>query len=146
MTTMSRAIKTAGVAIPVNKRCWLWLQEHGTHTGTEVAHALKIKPSVSSSILSQMVARDMLHGDRKLDDRLGRKVFHYTVRGKTFELKPLKKVEKLVSVDDSTKLGQLMLQELLPKKSKVETILDNLSVTEAFEVYTRLKQMFNQKE
>ena len=65
MSTISKALKDAGIAPPVNKRIWQWLKDQGPHTGAEVAVGLNVKGSVSSSMLSQMAERKMVNVEKK---------------------------------------------------------------------------------
>ncbi len=139
MATLGKAIKDAGIAIPTNKRIWQWLKDQNkAHTSTEVAIALNLKSSISSSMLSQMQERKMVGGEKRFSQHLGRNVTYYSAIGKTFAVLPVPK--KIAS----TEITEVI--DVAPKQSKTDTLLSNLSVVEAYDLYQRLHVMFNPKE
>lgn len=142
MTTLPKALKEAGVSIPVNRRIWQWLKDQGSHTSSEITKGLNITASSTSSILSQMVERKMVSADKKHSEHSGRSVTYYTAIGKSFVLLPSPKKQP-ERKNEVVVAGPV---EVLPKKSKVEEILDSLSVVDAFELYKRLDVMFNPKK
>ncbi len=141
MTTLPKAIKEAGISIPVNRRIWQWLKDQGPHTGSEIAKGLNISTASASSMLSQMADRKMVSEDKKVSQHLGRAVTYYGAIGKTFVLLPLPKKQ----AEKKKEMVVFAPVEVLPKKSKVEEILDSLSVVDAYDLYKRLDGMFNQK-
>ena len=141
MTTLPKALKEAGIAIPVNRRIWQWLKDQGPHTSTEVAAALNITNASASSILSQLANRKMVTEDKRVSRLARRPVTYYGAIGKTFVLLPIIKVKTQVKKEVVVPVPI----EVLPKKSKVEDILDSLSVVDAYDLFQRLNMMFNQK-
>ena len=142
MTTLPKALKEAGISIPVNRRIWQWLKDQGPHTSSEVAASLNITAASASSMLSQMADRKMVSEDKKQSKHVGRPVTYYGAIGKTFVLLPLPKKQ----TDKKNELVVTEPVELMPQKTKVEQFLDSLSVVDAYELYKRLDVMFNPKK
>ena len=140
MTTMTKAISDAGIIkVTTSKKIWQWLKDNGPHTCVEVGIALDVKPS-ASTLLSQMAARKMVAGVKKYSEHSRREVTYYSAIGRVYVALPLPKKEKK-TIPQSTEV--VVLDQILPKKSKVEEMLDTLSVVDAFDLYKRLDLMFN---
>lgn len=140
---MSKAIKDAGIAPPVNKRIWQWLKDNGSHTGLEIATALNIPSSASSSMLSQMLVRKMVAGVKKRSEHLKRDVTYYSAIGRSFVVLPVPK--KIDPKPPEPENQVVVLEKIEPKKPRVDEILETLSVVDAFALYERLDHMFNKK-
>lgn len=141
---MSKAIKDAGIAIPMNKRIWQWLKDQGPHTGAEVATGINITSSASSSMLSQMAVRKMVSTTKKHSERLGRSVTYYAAIGKQFVVLPIPKTLPVVVETPSQEV--VVLEPIHTKKTTVEALLSTLSVADAYELYKHLRDMFNPKD
>ena len=139
MNSMSIAIKEASIAIPANKRIWMWLKDQGPHTAVEVCKALGITEASSSANLSGMQQRRMVDGVKKFQEHSKRGVTYYSAVGREFQLLPLPK-PKLIPEP-----SKVIVEPSKPKKSTVDELMDTMSVVEAFEVYNRLSAMFNPK-
>lgn len=145
MTTIGKAIKDAGIAIPTNKRIWQWLKDQGKpRTSAEIGHALNLKASISSSILSQMQVRRMVAGDKQFSNHVGRSVTYYTAIGKSFVVLPVPKDLAVLPASKTPITDEII--DVEPKQSKTDALLSTLSVVDAYDLYQRLHAMFNPKE
>ena len=113
MNAITSALQVAGVKLPpLNKRVWLWLNDHPGKTSKEVATAIGATHASVSSTLGNMVKRGMCHEELR---PYGHKhVLQYSTNIKTFELLPLRKKAKLATP------GQHITYttELVPKPTK----------------------------
>jgi hypothetical protein len=101
MNDITTALKTAGVQIPpLNKRVWLWLNDHPFKTSRDIALALKASHSQVATVLRTMERRKMVACQeapaRPVRGKGARKtVFTWHTLTRTFVLLPKpKKVEK----------------------------------------------------
>jgi len=142
-TSIAKALRKAGGAIPANRRIWEWLKEHGDHTGAEVSAALNIPLAASSSIISQMKSRKMIKVSDKHSEHLGRKVGYYTTIGRNFEVLPLPKKNFDVAASTNIGLGKMAVSSS-PASAHINTddILETMPVAKAFALYQKLEGMF----
>lgn len=69
MNDIAEALKTAGVKIPSQmKRIWVYIKDHPNVSKETLSKALKLKPGNVSSLLTQMVSRNMIN--RRQDERM----------------------------------------------------------------------------
>lgn len=91
MNQISTALHVAGVKLPpINKRIWLWLQDHPGKTAIDIGKALNVPQGSVGSQLNNLKNRGML--SYVVDNsrpRRGASVHRYSTIGRTFELKPL---------------------------------------------------------
>ena len=142
-TSIAKALRKAGGAIPANRRIWDWLKEHGDHTGAEVAAALNIPIAASSSIISQMKARKMVKVSDKQSAHLGRKVGYYSAIGRNFEVLPLPKKDVSMKTQTNIGLGKMVVSSS-PASTQInaDDILESMPVAKAFALYQKLEGMF----
>lgn len=139
MTTMTDALKKVGVTVPHNKRVWNWLKDHPGKTVKEISAALNIPTAVLYTVVGDMVNRKMLEvGKEHLIRKIGafgpHKINTYRVVGKEFELLPVPKRKRVETVTPPP-------VKIEPVKSK-KIDVDNMSVSEARELYDQLKKIF----
>lgn len=144
MGNVTDALKTAGVKVPpLNKRVWLWLHDHPNKTYTEIGAAINEPPSNVSGTLSAMQKRGMVQGAREYMRGTNRLVTRYCTLGKSFALKPLPtpklEAEPKVEVQVAAELPKM------PPEAVAKSLLDTLSVKEAFALYQELRAMFRQE-
>ena len=100
MNAISTALKDAGVKLPpLNKRVWLWLHDHPGKTAKEIAVALNAKYSDTATQLNSMNNRGMVERVETVKQQRGQgersRAYVYTTKGNRYELRPLKKVQKV---------------------------------------------------
>lgn len=146
MNDMTHALKTAGVALPSqSSRLWQWIKDHPRTTATNATKALGLTMSAGSSLASQMEARGMLTSTSEYSKPAKRFVKYYTAVGQTYEPKPWpksKKKTKPVAATPHVVHAPHPGDTPLPTVSKVDTIVDGLTVRDARELYLKLKEMF----
>jgi len=144
MNTMTTAIKSAGLAVPANKRVWLWLKDHPNKTAGEIACALGIaRESNVPGVLNDLVSRGMAVSavvPRAPNVRRGPAfVKAYCARGAEFELLPRRK-------KTPTAPAKHFADTPVPAPEKVvgksEINIENMTLTDARALYMRLKEFF----
>ena len=133
---MSKALKAAKISLPGNQRIWRWVKDNPGHTATEIALALNMKKSDVSSLLGDMSQRPGVM-TRKSDSVVGsnRTVFRYAVPARMKEFELLPKTKKVVEAELAVPVP---VEVAAPPKSLIET----LTVRQAFELYQELCKMF----
>lgn len=144
MTQMEQALKQAGVAVPSqSQRLWTWIKDHPKTSVARAQSALGLTKSGASSLASQMEKRGMLTTVSDRETRSGRVVKYYTAVGTVYQVKPWpKKRKKGVAPTPHVAATQPAAAPVLQAPSKVDTIVDSLTVREARELYLKLKEMF----
>lgn len=137
MTTMSRAMKRAGAALPLNNRVWTWLKDHPGKTSKDIAKALNVAQNSVSAVLTDMVARKMIEV-KKEPGISGVPTGRYTTaaRLKAFALLPKPKKAKKPAAPDN---------QAAPVQPAAVPSIESLSVKQAYELYKQLHAMFGGK-
>jgi hypothetical protein len=90
MNAISTALKTSGVKLPpTNKRIWLWLHDHPGRTAKEVANAIGVANSTTSSQLGNMVSRGMVTAVSEKHPHRESQLRRYATCIREFELLPM---------------------------------------------------------
>lgn len=133
MTNMTEQLKKSGLAVPANKRVWMYLKDHPNKSAREIALALNIHPAQSYTALNDLASRKMVTNHIELEKRgVGRRSIKvYQAVGDRFELKPIR---SSVKPEESSVVIQ-------PVK-KAEIDVDALTVKEAKVLYDKLKEIF----
>ena len=156
MNAITTALVTAGIKIPpLNKRIWLWLNDHPGKTSEEVGLAINSPCTHVSSTLSNMEKRKMVTSTRSVtykSKKGAQLVKHYKTAGFVFEVKPVPYQPKKKKVRPA--LAPVALAPVAPviaptplfaaatlKKSLMES-LDDYKLGELRAVYAQLSRMF----
>ena len=171
---MATAIKVALVetgikAKPQIQLIWQWLKDaKQAHTAKEIATALGMTVANTSSTLGMLCGRDMASGKQKWNEHSQREVTYYVTNQKlkTYELQPftqayknrpkrntpMETVEPIKSLFPVAGTANKTPLTLIPEGVMVnpvveqKSLLDTLSVREAYSLYLELFAMFNPKK
>ena len=146
MTAMTEAIKSAGLAVPVNKRVWLWLKDHPNKTAGEISCALGVPregniPGVLNDLLSRgMVVSTMVP---RAPNVLRGPAFvkSYSTRGARFELLPRRKIPL---TSPAKHFADTPTPAPEPEKvvGKFAINVENMTLRDAKALYLQLKAIF----
>ena len=170
MNAMVQALKDAGIKTPPQtQRIWQWLKDNDRSgqgkPASDISLALGVPMSNVSTLLSDMVNRKMIsYVDHVSLRHKSRKLRYYKAVGHTYELLPRPKAVRTEAV--KADLNRLLRDKLdaMPIAGKVEhheaapmqreqmnnqvlmlrrpVNIDNMTIGEARELYTKLKGMF----
>ena len=142
VTTLKDALNTAGLRIPLNRRLWMWVQDHPGASSKSCAAALKASAADTSATLADMYARSMVaRQQRPTHNKAGCQFeYVYTTLGKTFELlpKPKKEVAPKAKVTPIKALEPMVIVPAVQPVSKI----DSMTVREARALYNELRALF----
>lgn len=174
MPDIQTALKTALEKSPIMptqiQRIWTYVKDHPGRTSRRIAAEIKIPINSISSLLSQMVNRDMVYSSQEM--RLGKsvKVYHVVGRMTQFELLPRKKkgkvkVKAAAAVQAVKPVQPLPIVHFVPAelpkavakepdqvlcskcqgKSWTKASVDSMTVAEARDLYETLDKLFGRK-
>ena len=132
MTKIAEQLKKSGLAVPANKRVWMYLKDHPHKSAKEIALGLNVHPAQVYTALNDLSSRKMVVNHIELEKRgVGRRSIKvYQAAGDRFELKPVKSFVKIEE--------PVVVQPVKP----VEINIDTLTVKEAKALYDKLKEIF----
>jgi DNA-binding MarR family transcriptional regulator len=147
MNAISTALKTSGVKLPpTNKRIWLWLHDHPGRTAKEVANAIGVANSTTSSQLGSMVSRGMVTAVSEKHPHRDIQLLRYTTCIREFELLPLpsaRRTARMVDVLQSgAELGRVVAVPLAPVPKPLLEVLESYTLKELRSVRDGLNRMF----
>jgi DNA-binding CsgD family transcriptional regulator len=167
MNAITMAMHNAGVQLPpLNKRVWLWLNDHPGKTSKQIAIALGEKHSNVATTLGQMVKRRMVQGTKQQHPHRNVQEWHYETCIKQYELLPMRKAKPQPKPKVDVKNGIITGFGLSAVPVSTETVaslavplsvaspfeqpkckfnLDDLTVREARALYEQLHKMFGGK-
>jgi DNA-binding CsgD family transcriptional regulator len=141
MNALTSALKDAGVALPpAGKRIWLWLKDHPGKTAKDIATALNIEASTSSSQLTKMEQRGMVA-------KVYSSVYGDSLRWKTcipeYDLLPIHKNGIIAKATVTT-----LPPPIAPKAPSMGALpsykfdMEKLTIEDARTLYLQLKKLF----
>lgn len=148
MNTMTAAIKSAGLAVPINKRVWLWLKDHPNKTAGEIACALGIAREANvPGTLNDLASRGMVVSTivpRAHNVRRGPALVKaYSTRGAEFELLPRR---KKTPTAPAKHFADTPVPKPAPEPEKVvgkfAINVENMTLRDAKALYMQLKEIF----
>jgi hypothetical protein len=144
---MTSAIKSAGFAVPANKRVWLWLKDHPGKTAGEIRRALGTGGNTNiPGILNDMGSRGMVSVSlipRAKNVRMGRLMVNsYVALGAEFELLPRRKKGAPVVIAKHTASTPPPAPEAEKPVAKFAINIENTTLHDARALYTQLAEFF----
>lgn len=156
---MQHAVREAGIAMPHNKRIWLWLKDKAPtpQTAAAIAAALKIKPNHVAAMCVDLEARGMVVRtmDRvRLPGKGGtlvdREVSFFTIAsrvGEHYELLPKPhKAAPTRPPAPTAPVPQHAPPPAVPQEFSPENFVAKLSLKQCKELFNYLNGIFNAKE
>lgn len=140
-TIVAKALREAGVSIPLNQRVWQWVHDHKEQTSKEIGVALNEAQGNVSSVLGDMVLRKMMYVTKRQSAHKGGPVGYYSVNPKMKTFKLLPKTKPVVAAP--VVVASIPEPTLAVQRPKFS--LESLSVTEAYGLYKDLHVMFGPK-
>lgn len=151
MTTMLLALKNAQLAVPLNKRIWLWLKDHPDKTCPELEKALgESRSGHVSNALHDLICRGMIskrgvaprsHPTR----RRGRQLINaYSALGAEFDLLPKRRTDLPEVIAKHAASTPVPHAPPAPEKpvGKFAIDIENMTLSEAHALYLKLQEFF----
>lgn len=142
MNAMTKALKTAGIAIPHNQRIWQWLFDNGKHTSKEISAALSVPQNNVATLLGDMIKRKMVVKTSEFSTLKGGDTAYYAVHPKVRAFILLPKPKKVAPVVEPVVEVTVPAPVLVESPAVIKPSIDTLSVNEAFALYKQLHEMF----
>lgn len=141
------ALAESGIKLPSQmQQIWQWLYDNPRKMASDIAATLPIPSTSVSSVIAQLKGRKMINSSKEWSEHAKKEVTYYSAAGKTFELLPDLRVKNKKASGKATVLleqPEPIEEKKKPEQPTADSLLDTLSVREAYALYIQLRAMFS---